>query len=284
MSSPRVLVIDGNVTETRHRQIGILGYDAATGYARVLRRLLPGLECDLVFPADIHSPQELVGTLGQYDGAAVTGSALCIADGGSAVDRQIELIDMIFEAGVPLFGSCWGLQLAVTAAGGSVTANPSGREFGFARRIQLTEAGQRHALYAGKPAVFEAPTVHRDYVAQLPEGAQVLATNEMGIQAAAFSYRHGTCWGVQYHPEYDYRDIWGVTRRYGQALVEARIFACREALDEFAQDMEALEKDSANRPLLWKHGLGPAMLTEQERMRELANWLMTEVLPRARGR
>ena len=284
MSPPRVLVIDGNVTEIRQRQISIVGYDAATGYAQVLRRLQPGLECDLVFPADVDSPKEIAGTLRRYDGAAVTGSALCVADGGSAVERQIELVDLVLGAGIPLFGSCWGLQLAVTAAGGSVTVNPHGREFGFGRRIQLTEAGRGHALYAGKSRVFEAPTVHRDHVAKLPKDAQVLAVNEMGIQAAAFTYRGGSCWRVQYHPEYDYRDIWSVTRRYGHALVEAEIFASREALEEFEQDMETLQEEPANRPLLWKHGLGPTMLSGQERTRELSNWLATQVLPRARNR
>ncbi len=72
--------------------------------------------------------------------------------------RQIELAKAVFAAGVPFFGSCWGLQVAVTAAGGEVRANPRGREFGFARRILLTEAGREHRLFAGKPAAFEAPT------------------------------------------------------------------------------------------------------------------------------
>jgi hypothetical protein len=35
----------------------------------------------------------------------------------------------------------------------------------------------------------------------------MLAINDFGIQAASFTYRRGTFWGVQYHPEYDYVDI-----------------------------------------------------------------------------
>lgn len=284
MSALRVLVADGNVEEIRRRQIAAVGYDAATGYARVLRRLAPGIECDVVFPADVHTPAELAGRLERYDGVAITGSALCIADGGSAVERQIELATMVFDVGVPLFGSCWGLQVAVAAAGGTVAANPRGREFGFARRILLTDAGREHPLYSGKPAVFEAPAVHRDHIERLPAGAVVLAANEMGVQAAEFTHRRGTCWGVQYHPEYDPRDICAVTRRYGMALVEERIFAGRDALEAFAADMEALQADPADRPLLWKYGLGPAMSAESLRLRELANWLAALVEPRARSR
>ncbi len=284
MSAPRVLVVDGNVADIRRRQIEAVGYDTATSYARVLRRLRPDLECDIAYPADVHPVAELAGALDRYDGVAITGSALCIADGGPAVERQIDLARSVFDRGVPLFGSCWGLQVAVAAAGGVVERNPRGREFGFARRILLTEAGRAHPLFSDKPAVFEAPTVHRDHVARLPEGAQVLAVNEMGVQAATFSHRRGTCWGVQYHPEYDYGDIRAVAQRYGTALVDAGLFAGPEDLDDFAADMAALQADPACEALLWKHGLGPAMRAEPLRLRELANWLTLQVEPRACSR
>ena len=119
----------------------------------------------------------------------MTGSALNIYNGGAPVTRQIELVKAVFAAGVPFFGSCWGLQVAVTAAGGEVRANPRGREFGFGRRILLSDAGREHPLFAGKPAVFEAPTVHRDEIASLPAGAATLAVNDFGVQAASFTCR-----------------------------------------------------------------------------------------------
>jgi hypothetical protein len=78
-----------------------------------------------------------------------------------------------------------------------VHANPQGREFGFARRILLTGAGREHPFFAGKPLVFEAPTVHRDGIAVLPSGAEILARNDFGVQAAAFTFGRGTFWGVQ---------------------------------------------------------------------------------------
>ena len=73
-----------------------------------------------------------------YHGAVITGSALNIYSREAAVERQIDLAKAVFAAGVPCFGSCWGLQVGVTAAGGSVVRNPRGREFGFARRISYT--------------------------------------------------------------------------------------------------------------------------------------------------
>ncbi len=97
--------------------------------------------------ATLRSPP---AALENYDGVTMTGSALNIYNGGEPVTRQIELAKAVFAAGVPFFGSCWGLQVAVTAAGGEVRANPRGREFGFARRILLTDAGSAASFVRGK--------------------------------------------------------------------------------------------------------------------------------------
>jgi GMP synthase (glutamine-hydrolysing) len=173
------------------------------------------------------------------------------------------------------------LQVAVTAAGGEVRANPRGREFGFARRILLTDAGREHPLFAGKPAAFEAPTIHRDEIASLPAGAAMLAVNDFGVQAAAFTHGRGTVWGVQYHPEYDYLDIAAAAERYGDTLVKEGMFRDAPALAAFAAELRALHVNPSDTTLLWKYGLGPAMRTEALRLLEIRNWLETQVLPRA---
>ena len=157
VTGARILVIDGNVAEIRARQIAALGYDSGTGYAQVLRRIDPSLQIDIVLAADA-DPKFPPGVgLENYDGVTMTGSALNIYNGGAPVTRQIELAKAVFAAGVPFFGSCWGLQVAVTAAGGEVRANPRGREFGFARRILLSDAGREHRLFAGKPVDVRGP-------------------------------------------------------------------------------------------------------------------------------
>jgi GMP synthase (glutamine-hydrolysing) len=280
VNAARILVIDGNVAEIRAKLVAALGYDSGTGYARVLKGIDSSLHVDIVTPAD-GAPELGPGIgLDDYDGAALTGSALNVYNGGDAVTRPIELVRALLAAGVPLFGSCWGLQVAVTAAGGEVRANPRGREFGFARRIQQSEAGRAHRLFAGKPAVFEAPTVHRDEIASLPQGALILAVNDFGVQAAAFTHARGTFWGVQYHPEYDYLDIAAAAERYGNTLVTEGMFRDPAALAEFAADLRALQANPADAALLWKHGLGLAMRIESMRLLEIRNWLEAQVQPR----
>ncbi len=283
MSGARILIIDGNVAEIRARQTAALGYDSGNGYARVLRRIDASLQIDIVTAADGATLPPGVG-LDSYDGVTMTGSALNIYNGGAPITRQIDLAKAVFQAGVPFFGSCWGLQVAVTAAGGEVRANPRGREFGFGRRIVLTAAGREHRLFAGKPAAFEAPTIHRDEIASLPAGAVLLADNDFGIQAAAFTHANGTFWGVQYHPEYDYQDIAAAAERYGETLVTEGMFHDTAELAAFAGELRSLQAKPSDGALLWKHGLGPAMRSEDMRLLEIRNWMTAEMLPRARAR
>lgn len=282
MSGARILVIDGNVAEIRARHAAALGYDSGSGYARVLRHIDASLRVDIVLAADAEPAFPSGVGLADYDGVTMTGSALNVYNGGAPVTRQIELAKSVFAVGVPFFGSCWGLQVAVTAAGGEVRANPRGREFGFARRILLTDLGAAHRLFAGKPLTFEAPTVHRDEIASLPSGAVTLASNDMGLQAAAFSHGRGTFWGVQYHPEYNYLDIAAAAERYGAAFVTEGMFRDEPALAQFAAELRALQANPADRVLQWKHGLGPAMRDEALRLLELKNWIEAQVFPRAR--
>ena len=284
MTVARILVIDGNVSQVRARQAAALGYDSGVGYRRVLHRLEASLQIDIALAADGAAEFPTGVGLDDYDGVTMTGSALNIYHGGPPVTHQIDLAKAVFAAGIPFFGSCWGLQVAVTAAGGQVHANPQGREFGFARRILLTDAGREHPLFAGKPVVFEAPAVHRDSIAMLPRGAQILARNDFGVQAAAFTFGRGTFWGVQYHPEYDYLDLAATAERYGDTLVTEGMFRDRPALDTFAADLRALQKDPSDTSLLWKHALGPSVQTDALRLLEIRNWLNAQVLPRSRQR
>jgi len=185
---------------------------------------------------------------------------------------------------VPFFGSCWGLQVAVVAAGGRVRCSPLGREFGFARRIELSDAGRAHPMFREKPGVFEAITVHRDDIAELPAGARVLASNDFGVQALELFHGPGACWGVQYHPEYTFGEIAATARRYGAVLIEEQLFADGAELEAFVADLHALTRDSYDRRLTWKHGLGEGLKDARCRCAELRNWLELEVLPHARQR
>jgi GMP synthase (glutamine-hydrolysing) len=283
MSQPRILVIDGNRAATREAQVAAGGQPSGEGYAQVLQQLAP-VSCDIVRPADGEVRFARGAQLQDYDGAVITGSALNVYDGGVHIERQIDLARAVFASAMPFFGSCWGMQVAVAAAGGRVRPNPLGREFGFARRIELSATGRQHPMFAGKPSVFEAVTVHRDDVDQLPAGTQVLASNEMGVQAVELQLGPGSIWAVQYHPEYSYAEIAATTLRYADALLGEALFAQRAELEQFVAELRLLMHDPHNRRLAWKHGLGPAMQDPGLKLAELRNWLELQVLPHYRAR
>jgi GMP synthase (glutamine-hydrolysing) len=283
VSRTRVLVIDGNRAATRAAQVAAGGQSSGEGYVRALQQLAP-LDCDIVRPADGEVQWPAGVALADYDGVAMTGSALNVYDGGAHIERQVELARAVFAAGVPFFGSCWGMQVAVTAAGGRVRANPLGREFGFARRIALTAAGRAHGMFRGKPAVFEAVTVHRDDIGELPAGTTELASSDMGLQAIELRHGRSTIWGVQYHPEYSYAEIAATAKRYAPVLLEAGLFADAAELEAWVADLQWLQRSPRDARLCWKHGLGPAMQDEQARLAELRNWLELQVLPRRQRR
>jgi GMP synthase (glutamine-hydrolysing) len=275
----RILVIDGNKAETRAHHVSMGGKSSGEGYAATLQTLKPGIECDIVRPADEEPKLPAGVALEDYDGAVITGSALNIYSREPAVERQIDLVKSVFAAEVPCFGSCWGLQVGVTAAGGSVVRNPRGREFGFGRRITLTTAGRSHPMFASKPEVFEAVTVHIDTVDALPAGGTALAHNDMGLQAAEIKHKNGsTFWGVQYHPEYSVAEMAAMTRRYADVLIRDGIVKDRAEIDQLAADYTSLHERPDDARLAWRFGVGPAITDFPIKLAEIKNWLEKQVL------
>lgn len=283
----RLLVIEGNNAEGRAQQLAAGGGVASQGYAQLLRGLLPGVEIDICYAADPSAELPHGAALEGYDGATITGSALHIYDADPSVTRQIELARALLDAGTPVFGSCWGLQVLTVATGGSVRRNPNGRELGFGRGIRLTEAGRKHPMYIGKPDVFNAPTVHLDEVETLAPGTVVLATNAVSeVQSAEIHYNGTVAWGVQYHPEYPLREIAAIVRRIGTRLIEEGFFLDEVDITTFAADLDALDKNPGDKRLAWRHGISKNVLDTRLRVSEVANWIEYHVLPKRakRGR
>jgi GMP synthase (glutamine-hydrolysing) len=272
----RLLVVDGNTSAGRRRIAESAGATPAESYAAVLRAIAPGAMVDICTPADGDgtTPQPL----NSYDGVAITGSSLNIYQRETESLRQIDFVREVFARGIPMFGSCWGLQLATVAAGGEVGLNPVGREVAFARKIALTSAGRDHPMHAKRDAVFDAPAIHSDIVTRLPQGSIVTAHNAMSeVQAAEIRLSHGVFWGVQYHPEYGLYDIAAVIKRYGQTLVTEGFFADLTELERYVTDLSTLAANERRRDIAWRLGFGDDITTESVRQTELSNWIASLV-------
>ncbi|WP_315855145.1 glutamine amidotransferase-related protein [Chenggangzhangella methanolivorans] len=80
-------------------------------------------------------------------------------------------------------------------------------------------------MHEGRLEVFDAPAIHSDEVASLPEGATVTATNELcSVQAAEIRHGGGVFWGVQFHPEYTFAELGGILTRYTPIMMQEGFF------------------------------------------------------------
>ncbi|QIQ03106.1 glutamine-hydrolyzing GMP synthase [Streptomyces liangshanensis] len=130
------------------------------------------------------------------------GPSSVYAEGAPRLDREI------FEAGVPVFGMCYGFQLMATALGGTVD-NTGAREYG---RTPLHVSQTGSTLFEGTPAEQAVWMSHGDACSAAPEGFTVTASTEV-VPVAAFENDEKKLYGVQHHPEV-------MHSTYGQQVLE----------------------------------------------------------------
>ncbi len=113
-------------------------------------------------------------------------------EGAPSIDRAL------FEAGVPVFGMCYGFQLMATTLGGTVDNNGR-REYGRTP-LYVNRHGANSTLFEGTPAEQSVWMSHGDACSAAPEGFTVTASTD-GVPVAAFENDERRLYGVQYHPE-----------------------------------------------------------------------------------
>lgn len=110
--------------------------------------------------------------------------------GAPTLDRSL------FEAGVPVFGMCYGFQLMAQTLGGTVD-NSGAREYG---RTELAVSKPSSTLFEGTPAEQSVWMSHGDACSAAPEGFTVTGSTDV-VPVAAFENDEKKLYGVQYHPE-----------------------------------------------------------------------------------
>ena len=134
----------------------------------------------------------------ESDGWIITGSPGSVNDRVPGMGTVQAGIAQAVGGGHPVLGVCFGHQLLAVSLGGAVGENPNGWELGLAI-IALTDAGDRPPLFRGLGPRFPVYESHREVVTSLPADGQILAQNEMGLQAFQLGDR---AFGVQFHPEF----------------------------------------------------------------------------------
>lgn len=270
----RLLVAESETAEQRDARRERAGKSSGESYRATLFQLAPGATVDLVAPADEDADPPGPEALAGYDAVFLTGSPLHVYCDIPPVRRHLDFMRDVFRSGTPSFGSCAGLQVAVAAAGGVVRPMPRRTEAGIARRITRTEAGRNHPLLAGRPAAWDAFTIHGDEVEQLPPGGAVLATNSAcRVQAAEIRHDRGVFWGVQTHPELAPGEIAVALRSQADELCEAGLLGRPEDVEAQAAPLERLQHEPDHAPSRWALGIDDEVAVEANRRRELDNFL-----------
>ena len=118
---------------------------------------------------------------------------------------------------------CWGMQVAVTAAGGEVKKGVKGSHSGIANDIELTIEGLNHPLYKDKNNKFNTPAFNFDEVVTTPIDAIHLASNKINkIQGLNFKCGSSEVWGLQYHPEITYNKMVDIIKFRKDVLIKKR--------------------------------------------------------------
>lgn len=282
----RFLIIDGYPKPSREKFESVGMRLAGQLYADMLIQHLPDVECDIMFPSDpgVELPDEK--GLEAFDGIIWPGCNLTVYHThDQRVTGMIELVKIGYEVGVPQFGSCWGIQIAVFAAGGKVESNPKGREMGVARKIHLTTAGHNHPMFEGKPLVFDGFVSHDDEITRLPSGAVWLATNNFTrIQAAAVTHKKGIFWATQYHPEYNLYEVARLIVAREEKLTRQGFFKNHDDMMQLVKRFEALASNPQRKDLRWQLAIDDDLLSDSIRQCEFVNWLNKIVIPLSKNK
>nr|WP_232818038.1 glutamine-hydrolyzing GMP synthase [Kocuria sp. CPCC 104605] len=187
----------------------MLVVDYGAQYAQLIARR--------VREADVYS--EIVPhTLSTQEILAKNPSALILSGGPSSVwaEGAPQRDAALFQAGVPVFGICYGFQVMAQALGGTV-AKTGAREYGSTDvAVDVTDGAEPSSILEGTPATQVAWMSHGDSVTQAPEGFTVLASTP-GAPVAAFADESRKLAGVQWHPEVRHS-------QYGQQVLRNFLF------------------------------------------------------------
>jgi len=258
----KLLVVEGNNEETRVERgdFGITVYHEL--FRNLLQSIIPSAQIDIAFPTDEDKPTPTLNGLRQYDGILWTGSSLSVLDANPFVQRQLSFAEDAFSSGVPIYGSCWGLQVATVVAGGTVEKSDNGLEFGVSEPIALTELGVKSPFFKGRKGAYSALCIHFDAVGELPENTEVLATNSHSkVQAMTFHYKKSNFFGVQYHPEFRCQDMALITSFLSDKLLTSGVFEKEEQVIDFYNQLSNMEE------------LPSEITNYQLHSQEIKNWL-----------
>ena len=216
------------------------------------------LELDVVNPSSDKNLSEVTEDLTKYDGMIWGGSSLNIYNDTVEIRRQLDFMRECQKKIKNILAICWGLQVAVTVAGGIVKRCNKGAHRGIAHNVKINKNGLSHPLYKNKNEIFNTPAFNFDEVATLPNNSTLLSSNEINnVMGINFKCGVSDIWGIQYHPEITYDKMITLIHFRKDRLLNNKAFIDEDEINSHVK-MIAEENKITNK---------------NNRMKELENWL-----------
>ena len=254
----KILIVEGNTAEENgsFTDAGIKTHTESLKES--LEYISKDLIIDVVNPSSDKNIDSFNDKLHTFDGLIWGGSSLNIYNDTPEIRRQIEFMKNCQNKVKNILGICWGMQVAVTAAGGQVKkANTS--HVGIAKEIQINEYGLKHPLYKDKEKKFNSPAFNYDEVVKIPENGICLASNKINkVQSLYFQINKTRVWGLQYHPEITYEKMISLINFRRKRLIEYRKVFKNE--NDLENHISFIEKEIQ-------------VTVKEKKMLELKNWL-----------
>ena len=255
----KILIVEGNLKEENNNfsKSGIPTHTESLKES--LSFFTNNLDLDVVNPSSDANINSVVKDLKKYDGLIWGGSSLNIYNDTIEIRRQIEFMKECFKNIKRILAICWGMQVAVTAAGGEVKKSNNGVHIGIAQNISVNENGIKFPLYKNKKNIFNSPAFNFDEVATIPKDSTILASNKVNkVQSLNFETGISEIWGLQYHPEITYDKMIRLIKFRKDRLINVRkAFNDEKEVEEHINLIKEENKISE----------------KSSRLRELQNWL-----------
>ena len=259
MKKLNILICEGNTPEEGKifQDVGIPTHTESLKES--LAYYNQNLKIDVLNPCLKLDLNKVAPNLENYDGLIWGGSSLNIYNDTTEIRRQIYFMNECFKNIKKILAICWGLQVAVTAAGGEVKKGVNGSHIGIANDIVLTSNGLSNLLYRNKNNKFNTPAFNFDEVVKIPNNAIHLAANKINnIQGLYFKSGISEIWGLQYHPEITYEKMIKIIKFRKNILINKRNRFKNE--EEINQHIELINNEIK-------------VSDKNNRMIELKNWL-----------
>ena len=258
MTNLNILIVEGNPKDENENFLNEGIQTHTQSLKESLNYFSKKLSFDVVNPSSDKNLENVTDKLSFYDGLIWGGSSLNIYNDTPEIRRQISFMKECQKKLKNILAICWGMQVAVTAAGG-VVKKAANSHIGIANEIIINDKGNKQAIYKDKIKKFNSPAFNFDEVITLPKNSTCLASNKVNnVQSLYFETNTTKIWGLQYHPEITYEKMIRLIEfRKDRLIKKRRVFKDN---DEVKNHISYIKKEIS-------------ISDKYQRMLELKNWI-----------